>query len=81
MFAKEKQRRQGTSFRGRWMVSPSMDKQNKGGSTMKNKPNMMHEYTFRNPRAERHWRNKQREMEKQQRRKPVGRRDWEEEEA
>lgn len=33
---------------------------------------------FRNPRAERHYRNKQREMEKQQRRKPVGRRDWEE---
>lgn len=33
---------------------------------------------FRNPRAERHYRNKQREMEKKQRRQPVGRREWEE---
>lgn len=33
---------------------------------------------FRSPGAERRYRNKQREMEKQQRRQPVGRRDWEE---
>lgn len=37
--------------------------------------------TFRNPRAERHYRNKQRELEKKQRRQPVGRVIWEEVEA
>lgn len=36
---------------------------------------------FRNPRAERHYRNKQREMEKSRRHEPVGRLTWEEAEA
>lgn len=43
------------------------------------KRNEQHVDMFRNPKAERHYRNKQRELEKKQRRQPVGRRDWEEE--
>ena len=34
--------------------------------------------TFRSHKAERHYLNKRRELEKKQRRQPEGRRDWEE---
>lgn len=45
---------------------------------MKQSAYEMNRETFRSPRAERHWRNKQRELEKQQRKQPVGRVTWEE---
>lgn len=48
---------------------------------MKHQTDEMPRNTFRNPRSERHWRNKQREMEKRRRHEPVGRVIWEEEEA
>lgn len=34
--------------------------------------------TFRSPAAERRYRNKRREMSKEEKRKPVGRQEWEE---
>lgn len=48
---------------------------------MKIRNDEMNRETFRSPRAERHWRNKQREMEKRRRHDPVGRVVWEEKET
>ena len=46
---------------------------------MTKKQGGIHDNTFRSPAAERRYRNRQRELEKKRKHKPVGRREWEEE--